>query len=466
MGRLFWKIFLGLWLTLALTSGVVGLIAEQQQEKRLVQLADRAQNPRAMMDALFHALHFSGIEAAKSILDEQDKESRPILVIDSLGKELLNRPIPKKVLQRARNSTNRPKGSAPWTRKVRTPEGEPYIVFLAPRAPSQVNPPTLWRFWPRFLNSILGLSMVGATLLFSLILAWYMSRPIRHLREATNKLASGELSTRVMNQIGNRKGEISDLGRDFDHMAEHLQGVINAQKQLLSDVSHELRSPLARLQLAIELVRQKPERTESLLKRIYLESNRLNELVGQFLTLSRLEGDLSTESRTQVDIGSLLEDIIESLNFQATQEEKEVRLELRADSQLSGDAELLRRAFENVIGNAVKYTPPKSVVSVTLAKSDSTITVSVSDQGPGIDESKLKTIFEPFSRITNQDRFRDDPAQKSDERGFGLGLTIADRAIRRHHGTIRAFNLEEGGLSIVITLPATTQNQSISRGYK
>ncbi|MDP7481434.1 MAG: ATP-binding protein, partial [Arenicellales bacterium] len=180
----------------------------------------------------------------------------------------------------------------------------------------------------------------------------------------------------------------------------------------------------------------------------------------------RLEGDLSTESRTQVDIGSLLEDIIESLNFQATQEEKEVRLELRADSQLSGDAELLRRAFENVIGNAVKYTPPKSVVSVTLAKSDSTITVSVSDQGPGIDESKLKTIFEPFSRITNQNRFRDDPAQKSDERGFGLGLTIADRAIRRHHGTIRAFNLEEGGLSIVITLPAATQNQSISRGYK
>ena len=124
------------------------------------------------------------------------------------------------------------------------------------------------------------------------------------------------------------------------------------------------------------------------------------------------------------------------------------------------------RILYNLIGNAVKYTPPKSVVSVTLAKSDSTITVSVSDQGPGIDESKLKTIFEPFSRITNQDRFRDDPAQKSDERGFGLGLTIADRAIRRHHGTIRAFNLEEGGLSIVITLPAATQNQSISRGDK
>lgn len=457
MGLLFWKIFLGLWLTLALTTGVVGLVAEQQQERRLTQLTNRAQNPRAMMAALTKTLHYSGVEAAKSILREQNKWSPPILVIDNQGGDLLDRAIPKEALRHALNINRRQKNGMPFLLRVVTPDGEPFIVFRPPHTPAQIYPTPLLRFLPRFLQGPLGFSFIGATLLFSLALAWYMSRPIRHLREATNKLASGELSTRVMNQIGNRRDELADLGRDFDHMAEHLQGVLNAQKQLLSDVSHELRSPLARLQLAIELVRQKPERTESLLKRVDLESNRLNQLVGQFLTLSRLEGALSTESRTQVDIGSLLRHIVESLNFQAAQEEKEVRLEIEADPTLSGDVELLRRAFENVIGNAINYTPPQSVVHVRLARSDSTFMVSVSDQGPGIDESKIKEIFEPFSRIASQD-------QEGEKRGFGLGLTIADRAIRRHLGSIRACNQEGGGLLVEITLPATTDDTLRSRG--
>jgi len=307
-------------------------------------------------------------------------------------------------------------------------------------------PPRGGRHHPGFipLEPLIGNFIV--TLLCAVLLAWYFSKPIRNLRRAFDAAAEGKLDVRLGPEMGKRRDELADLGHDFDRMATRLQALVNSQRQLLHDVSHELRSPLARLQASIGLARQSPDKLASTLDRIELESTRINSLVEELLTLSRLEAGVMGELKDEIVMHELLEDLVEDARFEAALRGCEVEYRGAVDVVVRGRAELLYRAIENVVRNAVKYTADHSVV-VVRAEYEAALNqlkLFVLDKGPGVPEPELDRIFVPF--------FRSGTTANAD--GHGLGLAIARRVIEAHGGNIAVSNRKSGGLCVEIAVPA------------
>jgi len=449
MGRLFWKIFLGFWLTLLVTGAGVGALVYAYNQARLAEVTDVAAGPRTelLVSAVANAAAHGGPPAVASLFAEWGPRRPPVLVVDAAGRDVLGRTVPPAALALARSELQGADRAA-GVRKVTAPDGRSYVVFLpvperaarAPRGRTRAE-----ALPDNRLALQLGIAFL-ASLLFSAGLAWYLARPVRHLRAATRRLADGALDTRVAPVLGGRRDEIADLGRDFDHMAARLQVLVGAQKRLLHDVSHELRSPLARLQVAVALARQRPERLATTLDRVERETARLDALVGELLTLSRLEAGVTGAADETFDLVELLEEVAADARFEA--EAAGVRVELAPHGGIValGRAELLRRAFENVIRNAVKYTAKDTAVEVAAVRDAAAgaATVSVCDRGPGVPEADLEALFEPFFR-----------AERGAARaGYGLGLAIARRAVEAHGGRIRATNRAGGGLCVEIALPA------------
>jgi two-component system OmpR family sensor kinase len=283
----------------------------------------------------------------------------------------------------------------------------------------------------------------AASLAVSALLAWYLARPIRSLRWALRSAAEGRLETRVRPLMKGRRDEIADLGEEFDEMARRLQKLVEAQKRLLHDVSHELRSPLARLQAAVGLLRQDPRRLEPSLERIEREAARLDELVGEVLALARLEGGKAESGEEPVDLAELVASVAEDARFEAQAANRDVAFQLAGPVLVRGRPELLQRAVENVIRNAVKYTAEGSTVQVELAAVGQRARLRVTDRGPGVAPGDAERIFEPFYRS----------GANASVDGFGLGLAIAHAAIAAHRGSIRAENAAGGGLRVEIELP-------------
>lgn len=283
------------------------------------------------------------------------------------------------------------------------------------------------------------------------VLSWFMTKPIARLRAATRQLAGGDLSARSGAPHHSRRDEIAGLMRDFDTMAERLETLVKAQSRLLNDISHELRSPLARLNVALGLARQRsgPESAE-MLERIELEASRLNELIGRLLTLARLEDGEQHVPGTPVPLDQLVLTVAEDAEFEAQARRCHVRAEIPAGNwDVQGDASLLHSALENVVRNAVRYTREGSVVEIHLervktAKGAEGV-VRVTDCGPGVPAEALSKLFQPFYRI--------DDARGRLTGGVGLGLAITERAVRFHGGRVAASNRAEGGLSVEIRLP-------------
>lgn len=293
------------------------------------------------------------------------------------------------------------------------------------------------------LEPLIGNILV--TLLCSMLLAWYFSKPIRSLRAAFDAAAGGNLGIRLGPEMGKRRDELADLGCDFDRMASQLQALVNSQRHLLHDVSHELRSPLARLQAAIGLVRQSPDKLEATLDRIELESARINQLVGELLTLSRLEAGVAGDLNDEINMDELMADLVEDARFEAGPRGCEIEFRGECNVTVRGRAELLYRAIENVVRNAVKYTSEHSVVTLR-AEYDAhrqILKLFVLDKGSGVPDAELGRIFEPFFRSASA---------KTD--GHGLGLAIALRVVQAHGGSISASNRASGGLCVEIDLPA------------
>lgn len=446
MGRLFWKIFFGFWLTLLVTGSVVGTLVWQHNRERIEQLEVLVDSPRADMgvNSVARILRYGGIPAVQDIIQRRrmrHKRPFPMLIVNDEGIDLLNRPVPEVLLRKAREALKDPQQSA--IQQVTTPEGERFLLFIPRRdhpAMRHVN-----RFPQHLPLSPLLILFLGS-LFFSAGLAWYITRPIRFLREATNRFAEGKLDTRVMPNIGGRRDEITDLAKDFDHMAEQVQQLVAVQKRLLNDVSHELRSPLARLQVAVEMGRQQPQKMNELLQRIEKESQRLDELVGDLLTLSRLEAGVNHNETDYFDISGLVASIANDARFEAKSHNKQVIFNQHSEVLLNGSMELLRRAIENVIRNAIFYAPKTSPVEITLSHENNRVEITVCDSGKGVAEEKLAQLFLPFVRIN-------DSKQNVKIPGYGLGLAIARRAIEIHHGSISAYNRKEGGLCIALRLP-------------
>lgn len=295
---------------------------------------------------------------------------------------------------------------------------------------------------------------LGALLCAASVLCFFLARhfvaPLRALQHSARLLAAGDFGVRVGAEARNRKDEFGVLARDFDHMAERLGRLVEAQRQLLRDISHELRSPLTRLGVAVELTRkQAPAELSPFFDRIEKESERLNTLISHVLTLARLDQAGLPAAEERVALDHLVEEVARDADFEAQGKGCTVRWAL-APADVVGSADLLRSAVENVIRNAVRYSPPGGVVTVSMERCTSEagqrVVLRVEDEGPGVPENHLTEIFRPFYRVA-EDRNRRTG-------GTGLGLAIAFKAVERHGGTMRAANRPEGGLQVCMELPA------------
>jgi signal transduction histidine kinase len=307
------------------------------------------------------------------------------------------------------------------------------------------------RYW--FILSIRGeeaarafvppeqLFVLAGVLLLCYLFAWYLTKPLRKVEMAIEKFGQGDFSARAHST---RRDELGQLAGTFDQMAERIQNLMVAERRLLLDISHELRSPLARLGVSIELARTGANR-DAALDRIQKESDRLNALVGELLQATRAEVDPGTLRAQAVRLDELLADVVNDGSVEAAARGSVVHLDTPGPVTISGDAELLRRASENVIRNAIRYAPPETSVDVKLTRDSSAVHISVRDYGPGVPEEALSRIFDPFFRV-EQDRNRTSG-------GVGLGLAIARRAVELHRGKLRARN-SHPGLLVEIALPA------------
>ncbi|QYN45533.1 MULTISPECIES: ATP-binding protein [unclassified Gilliamella] len=280
-------------------------------------------------------------------------------------------------------------------------------------------------------------------LVFSLFLAWNLTRPMKLLRQGFFRVSQGDLSVRLFNKLKPRRDELSELGKDFDMMVEQLNILISDRQALLHDVSHELRTPLARLQLAIGLAQQNKQNIDNSLARIELESQRLDQLIGEILNYSRAEMNNRTDE--YFDLKDLLRVVINDANYEANHQSINVHFISSPiiHSIVKGNSEQIRRAVENIIRNAIRFSKAGQVVEVLLKEVGKYLQIEVKDRGPGVDPNKLSSIFEPFVRIQSPQLGK----------GYGLGLAIARKTFTMHNGTIQATNRDGGGLIVTIRLP-------------
>ncbi|MDA8087584.1 MAG: ATP-binding protein [Nitrospiraceae bacterium] len=314
----------------------------------------------------------------------------------------------------------------------------------------------------RFFFGLRGLVslIIGGIVCYGL--AWRLTAPIRRLREATHQLAAGNLRARAGGRLSGRSDEIGALGRDFDGMAERIESLVGAQQRLIRDISHELRSPLARLRVALELARQKnknsPEEAAGPLDRIEREAERLNRLIAELVTLTLLESGTERLEKTLVDLPLLVHEIAGDSDFEARGMNRSVKFLPGDDGQINifASPEMLRRAIENVVRNALRYTPEGDEVEITMERLQRNgrphALIRVRDHGPGVPEEALKEIFRPFFRVTE--------ARDRVTGGAGIGLAITERAVHLHGGEVTAVNAPGGGLLVEIDLPADRDGET------
>jgi two-component system, OmpR family, sensor histidine kinase CpxA len=449
MKSLFLRIFLSFWMAQALFVVLAILVTLVLRPRGSSWEALRA---TALNEAV-SAYEEGGPQRAREYLDGlQNTQHVRAYLFNELGEEVSHRgapdwairvltsgsPSPRdgfiipapKVLKESRASSD---GQHRFTLVMGLPPGP--RVFLGPRG---MPIPGL----------IIGVITSGLVCYF---LAWYLTKPIVRLRAATRQLAAGDLTARSGAPASKRRDEVAGLVRDFDAMAERLEMLVKAQSRLLNDISHELRSPLARLNVALGLARQRAGvESADMLDRIELEASRLNELIGRILTLARLEDGEQRVPQTPVPLGELVANVAEDAEFEAQERHCHVHRTIPAGEWgVRGNDSLLHSAVENVVRNAIRYTAEGSSVEIVLAREERSggaeAVLRVSDFGPGVPEDSLGKLFEPFYRL--------DDARGRLTGGVGLGLAITERAVRFHGGKVLAFNRAEGGLMVEIRLP-------------
>lgn len=290
--------------------------------------------------------------------------------------------------------------------------------------------------------------------IFCYFISSYLTKPLDRLGEAAARIAEGHLETRVDPSLKQRRDEIAALARNFDRMAERIETLVNGQRRLLGDVSHELRSPLARLMVALSLAKQGPadEAAENL-ERIALEARRMDALIGQLLALARIDSGADRGTPAPFDLENLVQEVASDADFEARAHGRGVVVKPSDACMLVGHEESLRSAMENVVRNAVRYTAEGTAVEISLQTTPTEAVLRVRDYGPGVPETMLAEMFRPFRRVAGDD-----------SGGAGLGLAIAERAVNIHGGTIRAMNTPGGGLLVEMSLPGACQ--TVRNGVK
>ena len=501
MGRLFWKFFLCIMLAqVTATIGIGGTFWLKNRAAQQERALDIDTSPPAQMaiEAASATLEAGGSKALQQFLGKMGRMR--VFAVDAQGHELMGRKVHPAMLGKARALLAQDTPH-PVVREADGSDGVRYLLFLpsserfrnaeAGAARDTLNAVTMtgprgmppgprpaeagaasarpdYQRQPREMGGMGGMppgprmdspyrtfipltAAIAASLLFAFLLAWYFARPIRDLRQAFEAASNGDLAPRF-DTSGKRGDELTNLGRDFDRMTGRLRNLMDSQTRLLHDVSHELRSPLARLQAAIGLAHQQPDKMAASMQRIERESERMDKLIGELLTLSRLEAGAVQAHSEDICIADLVHDIVDDARYEA--EPRHVAIDITgnavsADTIITGQPELLARAVENVVRNAVKHSPDGETVQVDIALQDGgqQLRIAVLDRGPGVPQADLASIFEPFFRASN--------TQHSTE-GHGLGLAIARHVIGAHDGHIAASLRHSGGLCVEMLLPVKT----------
>ena len=449
MHSLYWRIFLAFWAALALI--LVGTVTVAFNAT-----AHRTDRPWVQRGQLYgqaaRAFETGGPEALEGWLRSLPAEPfGRTFVIAPDGSEMLRRPLPSSL-------SGAPVAPLGGALVLVAPGGSTYHVVVGPvhdrpRLFGELELPGV----PLTLVAI----ALGVSAAVCYVLARYLASPVDRLRLATRRLARGDLNVQVLPALKGRKDDLGLLAADLDAMAERLRQLLEAKQQLLRDVSHELRSPLARLQLALSLASRDESGAGRHLARIAREAERLEQLIGRTLRLVRLERPAQHIDQAAVDVGEVLRTVAADVAIEADARGCVVEVVNDGELVVAGDRELLRSAFENVIRNAVRYSPTDAAVVISARRraaddrpQEETIEVTVRDSGPGVPEKDLGLIFEPFYRV-DAARGHGGPGG-----GEGLGLAIAARAVALHGGQIAARNGEGGGLAVSITLPAMDRERS------
>jgi two-component system sensor histidine kinase CpxA len=449
MKSLFLKIFLSFWVALALFLVIAILLTLAFRPRSATWEALRTTTLNDSIAAYEEggstqvSQYFDNLEASQNVRG---------YLFDELGEEVSHRAVPDWAIRVARGGRRAPHDGVlfpapPVQRESRASSDGKHRYTLVMGLP----PGPRFFFGPRGMpvpGLIIAILSSGIVCYF---LAWYLTKPMTRLRAATQRLAAGDLTARAGNPKSKRRDEIAGLIRDFDSMAERLEILVKAQSRLLNDISHELRSPLARLNVALGLARQRsgPE-SASMLERIELEGGRLNELIGRLLTLARMEDGEQHVPTTPVALDEVVLAVAEDAAFEAQARHCHVHSEIPAGNwEVHGDASLLHSAIENVVRNAIRYTRESSTVEILMEKSAGSkgaeAIVRVTDCGDGVPADALQKLFQPFYRL--------DDARGRQTGGVGLGLAITERAVRFHGGRVAAMNRAEGGLMVEIRLP-------------
>lgn len=437
MRSLFWRILASFWLAITLVAGLSLLLGHMLNQDAWI--LSRHPGLHHLPEKWVQLYDEQGEKAAQEYLQTVKQRFHiDTQVLNDSGDAIVPGTFPPRAAAFEARQHDDPR-QLPWRRltteytSART--GETYLLIF------RIPHPELdaWRrdslLWPL---SALGIALVVLTL-FSLLVTLSITRPLNRLRSAVHDLGQTAYQQTSLAQLANRRDEFGVLANDFNRMGARLQSLIDSQRQLLRDVSHELRSPLARLRIALALAeRAEPADRERLWPRLIRECDRLEALIGEILALARLDADVGTA--VAVDLEGLLQHLKADNELAATAQRIEVSVAPGAG--LSGWPDTLERAIDNLLRNAVRFSPAGQPIELSARTEGERLHISVRDHGPGVTETDLPQLGEPFYRAPNQTA-----------PGHGLGLAIAKRAAQRHGGQLLLGNHPEGGFVATLDLP-------------
>jgi two-component system sensor histidine kinase CpxA len=461
MHSLFLRIFMLFWVAMALIVGgsiaITFTIAAREYEAPELQ-----RRPSAAILAS-EVLAHGGFDALKSWLNSNRNSipDRDVFIIGPDGKDILGRRLSASAARRLEffnrdefvnhdpgGPVPRPLGPPPpgnfrpsrAAPQIVGADGSAYTVLVVPRRPI---------FGALSLPGI-SLTILCVALVVTALTSWWLARhlsaPIRRIQAGARALASENLDVRVSAGLEGRKDELAVLARDFDAMADQLRANRGAITQLLRDISHELRSPLARMRVALGLARQPPADLSRQLDRLEREIERLDSLISQVLKLARLHGTDGPFARETFELDEVIEEVVRDANFEGAVKNCKVRLQGSAAAAVNGNRDLVRSAIENVLRNAVRYSPQDAPVDVSVARAESGVVILIRDRGPGVPDKDLERIFEPFYRVAE--------SRDRDTGGEGIGLAITAQVMKAHGGSAKAANGRQGGFEVRLNLPA------------
>ena len=460
MHSLFVRIFVLFWIAMALIVGgsiaITITVAARQYES-----PDMQRRSNVAIQAS-EVLATGGIPALKGWLaaNRSPLDDKDLFIIGPDGRDILGRNLSASAARRLEFFNHdmmqdpamrahlppppgnfRPPHFAP---QIVGPDGAAYTVLLVPRRPSVFGALSLPGIW---------FTTLGFALVVSAFASWWLARhlsaPIRRIQAGARALASERLGMRtagigVSAGLEGRKDELAVLARDFDAMADQLRANRAAITRLLRDISHELRSPLARMRVAVGLARQPAGDAGRQMERLEREIERLDSLISQVLKLARLHGSDAHFEREEFDLDEVVEQVVRDANYEGAVKGCGVRLSGAAHAKINGNRELLGSAIENVLRNAVRYSPGDAPVDVSIERRTDALWIAIRDRGPGVPAGDLERIFEPFYRVAE--------SRDRDSGGEGIGLAITSEVMKAHGGSATANNLEGGGLEVILSL--------------